>query len=91
LPALTGRKILAPRSHYRPCLSEDTGTGGRATGLVTYVVLEDFLTCKGFNGYLCGPPAMVQAGVRALKRRRMAPKRIHREEFFDASNDPGGS
>ena len=78
------------RFHYRPCLSEDAGTGGEATGLVTDVVLEDFPTCKGFSGYLCGPPAMVQAGVRALKRRRMAPKRIHREEFFDASNDPGG-
>jgi NAD(P)H-flavin reductase/ferredoxin len=69
---------------YRPCLSEEDWDG--AVGLVTDVVLADFSTCKGMSAYLCGPPAMVAAGVKALKRRRMAPRLIFREEFFDSSS-----
>lgn len=69
---------------YRPCLSEEDWEG--ATGLVTDVVLADFQSCRGLSAYLCGPPGMVEAGVKALKRRRMAPRKIHREEFLDASH-----
>lgn len=79
------------RFHYRPCLETGDGNRGEATGLVTDAVLDEFRSCKGYSGYLCGPPAMVQAGVRAFKRRRMAPKNIHREEFVDASHDVRGS
>lgn len=71
-----------PRFHYRPALSEEAWEG--ATGLVTEVVLADFASCKGMSAYLCGPPAMVEAAVKGLKRRRMAPRRIHREEFTPA-------
>ncbi|RCW40741.1 phenol hydroxylase P5 protein [Halopolyspora algeriensis] len=69
---------------YRPCLSEQEWDG--ATGMVTDAVLEDFTSCKGLSAYLCGPPPMVEAGVKALKRRRMAPRKIFREEFLDASH-----
>lgn len=65
--------------HYRPVLSEQQWSG--AMGLVTDVVVEDFASCRGMSAYLCGPPAMVEAGVKALKRRRMAPRLIYREEF----------
>ncbi|MFC7343516.1 NADH:ubiquinone reductase (Na(+)-transporting) subunit F [Saccharopolyspora griseoalba] len=69
---------------YHPCLSEQDWTG--ATGLVTDAVLADFPSCRGLSAYLCGPPAMIEAGVKALKRRRMAPRKIHREEFLDTSH-----
>lgn len=69
---------------YRPCLSEEDWDG--ATGLVTDVVLADFQSCRGLSAFLCGPPGMIEAGVKALKRRRMAPRKIHREEFLDASH-----
>lgn len=65
--------------HYRPALSEEQWDG--AMGLVTDVVIDDFSSCKGMSAYLCGPPAMVEAAVKALKRRRMAPRLIFREEF----------
>ncbi|KSZ56606.1 oxidoreductase [Rhodococcus pyridinivorans KG-16] len=68
-----------PHFHYRPALSEEQWEG--ATGLVTDVVVSDFSTCKGMSAFLCGPPAMVDAAVKALKRRRMAPRLIFREEF----------
>lgn len=70
--------------HYQPVLSEQDWTG--TTGMVTDAVLDDFATCKGYAGYLCGPPAMVDAGRKVFKRRRMAPRMIHREEFTDASH-----
>lgn len=69
--------------HYRPALSEETWQG--ATGMVTDVVLGDFSSCKGMSAYLCGPPPMVEAAVKALKRRRMAPRLIFREEFTVAA------
>jgi NAD(P)H-flavin reductase/ferredoxin len=72
-----------PQFHYRPALSEDTWDG--ACGLVTDVVLNDFVSCKGMRAYLCGPPPMVEAAVKALKRRRMAPRLIAREEFTPTS------
>ena len=73
--------------HYRPVLSEQDWDG--ANGMVTDAVLEEFPTCKGFAGYLCGPPAMVEAGRKVFKRRRMAPRLIHQEEFTDASDLAG--
>ena len=69
--------------HYRPVLSEETWSG--ATGLVTDVVVDDFSSCKGMSAYLCGPPPMIAAAVKALKRRRMAPRLIFREEFTPAA------
>ena len=73
-----------PALTYRPCLSESTWDG--AVGLVTDVVAEDFPSCRGMSAYLCGPPAMIEAGGKVLKNRRMAPRRIHREKFLDASH-----
>lgn len=73
------------RFTYRPCLNEENWDG--AMEMVTDVVLDDFSSCKGLSAYLCGPPPMVKAGMKALKRRRMAPRKIFREEFFDASDN----
>ncbi|MFI8773958.1 NADH:ubiquinone reductase (Na(+)-transporting) subunit F [Gordonia sp. NPDC062954] len=70
--------------HYRPALSDESWDG--ATGLVTDVVVGDFRSCKGMSAYLCGPPAMIDAAVKSLKRRRMAPRLIFREEFTPAAS-----
>ena len=63
-------------------MSEEDWDG--ATGMVTDVVADDFATCKGMRAYLCGPPVMVAAAVKTLKRRRMSPRLILREEFTPA-------
>ena len=65
------------------CALSDQSWSGRS-GYVTDAFVEDFDTCRGYSGYLCGPPAMVDAGVKAFKRRRMAPRRIFREKFTPA-------
>jgi NAD(P)H-flavin reductase len=70
---------------YRPCLSEQLVRGDRVGHGRRARRLQHL---QGLSAYLCGPPAMVEAGVKAMKRRRMAPRRIFREELLDASSAP---
>ncbi len=78
---------------YRPCLShadlDNTGWGG-ARGLVTDVVAGDFETCRQHTAYLCGSPPMVEAALKTLMRKRLFPKDIYREDFFDTSDKATG-
>lgn len=67
---------------YVPCLSRE-GWSGR-TGYVGDAMLADFDSCRAYSGYLCGPPAMVDAGVKAFKRKRMPARRIRREKYSAA-------
>jgi|SRR5690349_13030148 phenol hydroxylase P5 protein len=73
---------------YRPCLSHEEWDG--ATGMVTDVVSADFETCRKHTAYLCGPPPMVEAALKTLMRKRLFPKDIYREDFFDASDKATG-
>lgn len=68
---------------FVPVLSEETSSEHRS-GFPTDALLEDISSCRGWSGWLCGPPAMVEAGVKAFKRRRMSPRLIHREKFTPA-------
>lgn len=72
------------RFTYRPCLSEEVAEGF-ATGLVTEVLNGDHVNLKGFIGYVCGPPGMVEAALKALMLKRLFPRDIYKEEFLDAS------
>lgn len=62
-----------------PCLSRQQWSG--RIGYIGDALVEDIASCKNYSAYLCGPPAMVEAGVEALKRRRMPPRHIHREKY----------
>lgn len=72
-----------PGVRYTPCLSRGRWAG--RTGYIGDALVADLPSCKNFSAYLCGPPAMVEAGVKALKRRRMSPRRIHREKYTPAT------
>lgn len=73
---------------YRPCLSDEEWDG--PTGMVTDVVAADFATCRKHTAYLCGPPPMVEAALKTLMKKRLFPKDIYREDFFDASDKATG-
>ena len=73
---------------YRPCLSQEEWDGPQ--GMVTDVVAADFPTCRGHTAYLCGPPPMVEAALKTLMKKRLFPKNIYREDFFDASDKATG-
>jgi phenol/toluene 2-monooxygenase (NADH) P5/A5 len=74
---------------YRPCLSEEQADGF-GHGFVTDLVSNDFPTCKGHVAYLCGPPPMVEAALKVLMKRRLFPRDIFREDFFDSSDKATG-
>jgi phenol hydroxylase P5 protein len=71
---------------YTPCVSDEASE--YSTGLVTDVVAQNYPSCKGFHAYLCGPPAMITTAVQMLRRKRVAPRFVYREEF---TPPPGGS
>jgi phenol hydroxylase P5 protein len=73
---------------YRPVLSEEPWEG--ANGFVTDVVAADFESCKWHTAYLCGPPPMVEAAMKTLMKKRLFPKDIYREDFFDQSDKATG-
>ena len=74
---------------YRPCLSE-TPEEGYAEGMVTNVLEADHESLKGHQGYLCGPPAMVEAALKSLMSRRLFPRDIFREDFFNEADKATG-
>lgn len=74
---------------YRPCLSDEQ-IEGFPHGMVTDVVAEDFPTCRGHVAYLCGPPPMVEAAIKTLMKKRLFPRDIFREDFFDSSDKATG-
>jgi phenol hydroxylase P5 protein len=72
------------RFTYRPCLSEEEAEGFEF-GMVTDVLNANHETLKGHIGYVCGPPAMVEAALKTLMLKRLFPRDIYKEEFLDAS------
>ncbi|NKQ54678.1 2Fe-2S iron-sulfur cluster binding domain-containing protein [Amycolatopsis sp. K13G38] len=72
-----------PNFRFVPVLSHEPEPGRRG-GFPTDAFVEDVAGARGWSGWLCGPPPMVEAGVKAFKRRRMAPRHIHREKFTPA-------
>jgi phenol hydroxylase P5 protein len=78
------------RFTYRPCLSEETADGF-ATGMVTDVLAGDHETLHGHVGYVCGPPPMVDAALKTLMRKRLFPRDIYREGFFNEGDRASGA
>jgi p-cymene monooxygenase electron transfer component len=71
---------------YWPVLSEDQADGYRH-GMVTAHLGEALTRLgAGAQGYLCGPPPMVDAGIKGLSDAGIALGDIHYDRFTDASN-----
>lgn len=77
------------RFTYRPCLSEEE-IDGYGSGMVTDVIAADHASLAGRAGYLCGPPAMVEAALKTLMGKRLFPRDIYREEFFNEGDKATG-
>jgi len=63
-------------------------TGPR--GFVTDAIPAALVREPGAQAYLCGPPAMVDAGVARLSALGLAPDALFCDRFLDASTQPGG-
>lgn len=77
-----------PAFTFVPVLSHEAPANESVhrAGFPTDHFIDDVDSARGWSGWLCGPPPMVEAGVKAFKRRRMAPRMIHREKFTPATD-----
>ena len=62
----------------------DERSPARRFGMVTDAVREDFETLQGFQAYLAGPPAMVDAATPLLLQGGVAARDIHADAFYSA-------
>jgi naphthalene 1,2-dioxygenase ferredoxin reductase component len=62
--------------------TDDGGTSGRRTGLVTEAIAEDIPDFQGWRAYVCGAPPMVEATATLLRQRHMDEKHIHADAFY---------
>jgi phenol hydroxylase P5 protein len=72
---------------YVPALSQHDGSqpwaGG--VGFIHDVAAQHFEgSFKGWNAYLCGPPPMIEASIRALMKGRLFERDIYTERFVTA-------
>lgn len=75
---------------FWPVLSEQTEAGLRS-GFVTDHVDEALARLgAGAQGYLCGPPPMIDAGIERLRRAGVPLEDIHYDKFTDASTKAQG-
>ena len=82
---------------YVPVLSEEPeGSGWTGpTGFVTTHFQQAYvdsgvLDLTNAQGYLCGPPPMIDAGIESLKSAGISEESIYFDKFLDASSIPGG-
>jgi xylene monooxygenase electron transfer component len=82
---------------FVPVLSEESQDSGwqGASGMVTDYLQQAYIDTGKVDmsisqGYLCGPPPMVDATVAMLGAAGMAKEDIHFDKFLDASSMPAG-
>jgi propane monooxygenase reductase subunit len=72
---------------FVPALSEplpEDGWQGQ-TGLITEVIARNSNSLRGAEGYLCGPPGMIDAAVAVLKSKGMFTSRIRFDKFLSTA------
>lgn len=84
--AALGKQLA--RFKFIPALSEplpeDNWQG--EVGLITAVIERNSDSLRGAEGYLCGPPGMIDAAVSVLKSKGMFSTRIRFDKFLSSAN-----
>jgi CDP-4-dehydro-6-deoxyglucose reductase/ferredoxin-NAD(P)+ reductase (naphthalene dioxygenase ferredoxin-specific) len=78
-----------PNLELQVVVAEAPVSAGHRTGLVTDAVAQRFADLGGFHAYMAGPPAMVDAVTEVVTRLGMAPRDIHADAFYGATEQPG--
>lgn len=98
VPDFRALEAAHDRFTFHPCLSEETAEevaiagedpDAYRYGVVTDVIAADHDRLTGCTGYLCGPPAMVDAALRTFMGLRLFPRDIYREDFFNEADKAG--
>ena len=73
---------------FHACTSEEAE--GFRHGHVNTVMEEDFKTLSGYQGYMCGSPVMVEACLKSFMGKRLFPRDIFHEDFFNEADKAEG-
>lgn len=79
LPERWAREV--PGFRYVPVLSDAGGAAGLRAGLVHEAVLADCPDLSGFDLYMSGPPALIEAGRRAFVQAGLPEERLYYDSF----------
>ena len=77
-----------PRFRFIPALSEPAPADGWTgeAGLVTDVVARRCDSLRGSEGYLCGPPGMIDAALDVLREKGLFSSRIRFDKFVETNS-----
>ncbi len=82
LPALADRwSRVAPNLHFHAVVSDPEQAGCMRSGLVHEVVLRDQPELSGYDVYMSGPPAMIEAGHRLFLQAGLPEDRLYYDSF----------
>ncbi|TDR47616.1 CDP-4-dehydro-6-deoxyglucose reductase [Tahibacter aquaticus] len=70
-----------PNFHYAPVVSDAEFAQGLRCGLVHEAVIEDHADLSGFDIYMSGPPAMIDAGRRSFVAAGLSEDRLYYDSF----------
>lgn len=70
-----------PNFHYAPVVSDPEFAQGLRSGLVHEAVIEDHPDLSGFDIYMSGPPAMIDAGRRSFVAAGLHEERLYYDSF----------
>ncbi len=74
---------------YHPCVSSDEVEGYRH-GRVNEVMESDFDRLGGHQGCICGSPAMVESSLKSMMGKRLFPRDVFHEDFFNEGDKATG-
>jgi len=88
--ALSSIRRQLPQLSYVPAVSEPdiTDEWFGETGLITDVIDRSMGNLRGAEGYLCGPPGMIDAASDVLKAHGMFGSRIRYDKFVSTAGGP---
>ncbi|NNG18945.1 2Fe-2S iron-sulfur cluster binding domain-containing protein [Naumannella sp. ID2617S] len=75
---------------FHPCIDTGEETDGYRVGFVNQVMEADFEHLKGYQGYMCGSPRMVESCLKSMMGRRLFPRDIFHEDFFNEGDKASG-
>jgi len=83
LDAMVQFEQRLPAFRFIPVVAQVCGDASWTgqTGLVTEAVQRTFSNLTGYEGYLCGPPGMIDASIRVLTDLGIRPDKIYYDKF----------
>jgi NAD(P)H-flavin reductase len=80
---------FVPVLSHEPEGSDWTGPRGFVTDYLKKEYIDKGVDVSEYQGYLCGPPPMIDAAIVVMNQAGISNDRIYFDKFLDASTMPG--